>query len=104
MIPKIERTAQVSVYDVPGITLDLFFKTFSPDRRTVVDRTGLTGPFDIHVEVENPPQVDDGASAPRGGFSPFLAALREQLGLQLDSGIGPGEFLTIEHVEKPSGN
>jgi hypothetical protein len=63
---------------------------------------GLTGPFDIHLEVENPPQVDGGASEPRGGFSPFLAAIREQLGLQLDPGKRAGEFLVIDHVERPS--
>ncbi len=70
----------------------------------MIDRTRLTGPFDIHLEVENPPQVDSGASKPRGGYSPFLAAIREQLGLQLDAGKGPSEFLVIDHVERSSGN
>jgi uncharacterized protein (TIGR03435 family) len=104
MIPKIERTAQTTVYDVPGITLDLFFKMYRPDGRSVINQAGLTGPFDVHLEVQNPPQLDGEASEPRGGFSPFLAAIWEQLGLQLDPGNGPTEFLTIDHAEKPSEN
>jgi uncharacterized protein (TIGR03435 family) len=31
-------------------------------------------------------------------------ALREQLGLELESGLAPVEVLTIERVERPSEN
>ena len=34
----------------------------------------------------------------------IFTALREQLGLRLEKGTGPVDFLVIEHVEKPSEN
>ena len=34
----------------------------------------------------------------------IFTALREQLGLRLEKGTGPVDFLVIEHIEKPSEN
>jgi uncharacterized protein (TIGR03435 family) len=34
----------------------------------------------------------------------FLEALKEQLGLKLDSQKGPADFLVIDHVEHPTAN
>jgi uncharacterized protein (TIGR03435 family) len=34
----------------------------------------------------------------------IYTALREQLGLQLQKGKGPVDYLVIEHVERPSAN
>jgi uncharacterized protein (TIGR03435 family) len=34
----------------------------------------------------------------------IFTALREQLGLRLEKGKGPVDYLVIEHVEKPSAN
>ena len=73
----------------------LYSQRRKPPRRTVMSRTEFP-------KID--PQVDGGASEPRGGFSPFLAALREQLGLQLYPGQGRGEFLAIDRVDKPSEN
>jgi uncharacterized protein (TIGR03435 family) len=33
-----------------------------------------------------------------------MQALKEQLGLKLDSQKGPSQFLMIDHLEHPSGN
>jgi uncharacterized protein (TIGR03435 family) len=62
--------------------------------RTVLDRTGLTGAFDIKLEWT--PDGDD-ASGPS-----ILTAVQEQLGLKLESARGPVEILVIEHAEKPA--
>ena len=75
----------------------------------VVDKTGLTERYDtvFHYVRELPP----GAKGPDGGPPPAMAdgpdlvtALREQLGLRLEKGRGPVDFLVIEHVEKASEN
>jgi uncharacterized protein (TIGR03435 family) len=78
--------------------------------RTVIDKTGLKGTYDIHVEWtpdENPagqsPAGADRSAVPEGGPSIFTA-LQEQLGLKLESQKGPVELLMIEKAEKPTEN
>jgi len=85
----------------------------------VLDRTGLTGNFDINLEwtpddlrtMPSPPDASDMARGPgkKGGaaetlFPPLPAALQQQLGLKLDSQKGPVEILVIDRAEKPSEN
>jgi uncharacterized protein (TIGR03435 family) len=66
--------------------------------RNVIDGTGLTGAFDIHLTwaIDNPPPDSAGPS--------IFTALQEQLGLKLEATKGPVEVLVIDHIEKPSGN
>ena len=66
------------------------------------DRTGLTGFFDIELEFAPPRPTDDPALGPPGVS--IFTALREQLGLRLESARGPGEFLVVDHVERPTEN
>jgi uncharacterized protein (TIGR03435 family) len=72
--------------------------------RPVVDRTGLTGTYDFSLEFQ--PQVPSGANAPAGDAlgSTFLEALKDQLGIRLDSQTGPADIYVIDHVEEPSPN
>jgi uncharacterized protein (TIGR03435 family) len=80
--------------------------------RPVVDRTGIAGIFDFHFEYtpgENVPHVGfrDDATEPAAATSAgpsIFTALQEQLGLKLEPARGPGEFLVIDHVERPSEN
>jgi uncharacterized protein (TIGR03435 family) len=81
-------------------------------QRTVVDETGLTGVFDIHMEWNAdqstpgffapglgsaaPPVADDGAS--------IFTVIREKLGLSLEAKKGPVTILVIDEAEKPSPN
>lgn len=62
--------------------------------RTAIDKTGLTGFYDFTLEWE---AGDDAESS-------LVHALREQLGLRLDSEKAPVDMLVIERVEKPSEN
>jgi bla regulator protein BlaR1 len=87
--------------------------------RIVINKTGVTGQFDFHMEFapdESTPFLngrgrggDRGApppatpSDPSGGPSIFTA-IQEQLGLKLESAKGPREFLIIDRVEKASEN
>jgi len=84
--------------------------------RPVIDRTGLTGRYDIHlefvrdnlsagpvrlngVEVPGPPA----ASADPSGLSIFTA-VQQQLGLKLSPDKGPVDVIVVDHAEKPSEN
>jgi uncharacterized protein (TIGR03435 family) len=76
--------------------------------RPIIDQTGIKGRFDFDVEFvidqSTPGFVSEATPGePTLGVSIFTA-VQEQLGLKLQSTKGPGEFLVIDHVEKPSGN
>ena len=69
--------------------------------RPVVDRTGLTGTYDINLEatpefkIKRDPQPDD--------LSVFTA-VQEQLGLKLEPTNASVPVMVIDHIEKPSDN
>jgi uncharacterized protein (TIGR03435 family) len=72
--------------------------------RNVVDRTGLQGTFDVDLQYAPDRVPLRGPEAPandRTGLSVFTA-VREQLGLKLESTKSPMDVLVIDHVEKPS--
>ena len=73
-------------------------------RRTVIDKTGGSGVFDIDIELP-PLQPAAGADdpVPTAGVSPFTV-LREQLGLILEPGQGPVEYFVIDSVARPTEN
>jgi bla regulator protein blaR1 len=81
--------------------------TFGSVERPVVDRTGLRGTFDLTIEWTSEPP---GAAPPDPNVQPgtqgptFLEALREQLGLKLESAKAPLQILIIDHVERPTEN
>jgi uncharacterized protein (TIGR03435 family) len=90
------------IFDGYGITMADFARSIYKDAtdRPVLDRTGLTGRFDIHFEFVPSTAV---LSADDTGRSIFTA-LQDQLGLRLSPGKGPVEVLVIDHVERPSQN
>jgi len=102
-----------------GATLDEFSKTLRMIvDRPVIDKTGITGRFDIHVKF-SPDGTSQGvpriAPHPSGTIRPSLpsdptdspsifVALQEQLGLRLESGRGPVDTLVIDRIERPTEN
>ena len=71
--------------------------------RPVVDRTGLTGTFDLDLQWTSgtiAPPVGANAAAPDDGPSIFTA-LQEQLGLRLESTRGPVDIVVIDSVKRP---
>jgi uncharacterized protein (TIGR03435 family) len=78
-------------------------------QRPVIDRTGLTGTFDIAL-TWTPNEMPQGT--PLSGAPPLppidpngpsiFTAVQEQLGLKLESTKGPVDLLVIDHVEHPS--
>jgi uncharacterized protein (TIGR03435 family) len=75
--------------------------------RSVIDTTGFTELFDLQLDfvadettpAMPPPPPDSGMSG-----SSIAQALREQLGLQLESTKGPVEVIVVDHAERPAGN
>lgn len=63
----------------------------------VVDRTGITGTFDI--ELKSAP-----AAARDANTEALFGIVEDQLGLKVKSGKAPIQILVIDHAEKPSGN
>jgi uncharacterized protein (TIGR03435 family) len=102
-----------SLQAIPISTLaDMLSRNVS---RPVVDKTGLTGKYDIKLEwapddaqLQSPPggapATLNGQPVPDSSAPPLLTAIQEQLGLKLESGKGPVEYIVIEHIEKPSDN
>jgi bla regulator protein blaR1 len=81
--------------------------------RVLVDKTGLHGrySFQLHWTPKSPsgtPKAASGAQSnpsatpaePSG--SPFLIALREQIGLNIVSAKAPVDVIVIEHIERPT--
>jgi uncharacterized protein (TIGR03435 family) len=69
--------------------------------RPIVDRTGLTGTYNIKMEatpefrIDNNPQPEDIS---------IFAAVQDQLGLKLEPQKAPIDILVVDHIEKPSAN
>jgi bla regulator protein BlaR1 len=75
--------------------------------RPVVDRTGLSGRFDFAIEWSpetNSTAPIPGEPVPDTQGPSFQEALREQLGLKLESTKAPLQILVIDQVERPSEN
>jgi uncharacterized protein (TIGR03435 family) len=76
--------------------------------RTVVDKTGISGIYDLKLEwtpseTDSLPDLPIDLRGPDGGPSIFTA-VQEQLGLKLESQKGPVEILVVDRAERPSEN
>jgi uncharacterized protein (TIGR03435 family) len=79
--------------------------------RTVMDMTGLKGNYDIDLEWtadEGAFPFLEGSSDPVAPPDPqgqtILTALKEQLGLKIESRKASVEVIVIDHVERPTAN
>jgi uncharacterized protein (TIGR03435 family) len=87
----------VRISDPEGVAYRTFAGHFSGiNNRVIIDKTGLTGTYDVHLQWErDPPATAPGdASAQAASAGPHAAslfdAMEKQLGLRLESGRGPG--------------
>ena len=105
--PKAEgETAGMNTRTGPGVTratatatsLDMF-ASYVGNRlgRIVVDRTGLSGAYDFTLEWAPDPASDSAAPS-------LTTALREQLGLRLESQKVPMQVLVIDRLDRPTEN
>ena len=81
--------------------------------REVLDKTGLSATYDFSIEWApefNGPSQPNESNRPPSNLQTdssgpaFVEALKEQLGLKLQSTTGPVDTLVLDHVERPSPN
>lgn len=105
--PQVDRgycgtRANAGVMATSGVAMADFARNLAPQTgRFVVDRTGLTGTFDLDLKWTPDQATGAAASAATDGTSLF-AALEEQLGLKLEAQRAPVDVVVIESVERPS--
>ena len=70
--------------------------------RPLADRTGISGQYDVQLEW-TPPALGTGPDrVPIAGDNiSIFTALRDQIGVRIDSARGPLEVLVIDGVAKP---
>jgi uncharacterized protein (TIGR03435 family) len=74
--------------------------------RTVIDKTGITGNFDFHLDLSAPPPpnspgIDDPNTPELLGT---VTDAVKKLGLKLEPSKGSAEFVVIDHIERPTEN
>jgi uncharacterized protein (TIGR03435 family) len=98
----------MTLYAAPMSSLAFLLSTMGRmgTGRPIVDKTGLTGLYDIAISMRDmaPPSggPEGGASDPGGGG--FAQIVVDALGLKLEPARAPVETLIIDHIEKPSEN
>ena len=98
------RTGNGSV-SMKGVPLSNFVRNLGGmTGRFVIDKTGLTGPYDLDLQWTPDPAAagpGQGPPAPGDGASLF-GAIQEQLGLKLEAKRAPVEVVVIDSAERPS--
>jgi uncharacterized protein (TIGR03435 family) len=74
--------------------------------RTIQDKTGLTGKYDITLKAEPPlnPPPDAPTSNPESDWDAAMLASVNSLGLKLVSTNAPVELLIVDHLDRPTEN
>jgi bla regulator protein blaR1 len=101
------RKGSIRTGDFRGMTMARFAERFSLLDRPVIDKTGVAGLFNFHLEFgfdDSTPALRPSPSDEPGGGPSIFTAVQEQLGLKLEPAKGPGEFLVIDSVERPTEN
>lgn len=89
-----------------GLSMSQLVAAIGQGGRPVIDKTGLTGYYDIHFEYAPDPGAGpvmvNGTPAPPAepGAPPLANALQQQLGLKLESARARIEYLVIEKADK----
>lgn len=89
---------------MPKTTMKGLADSLSPVQgRPVLDKTGLTGTWDIKL-FNTPEYKMSRGPEPNPGELSIFTAVQEQLGLRLDPQSAMVEVLVVDRVEKPSDN
>jgi len=78
--------------------------------RPVIDRTGLSGLYDLSLQWDDAPVPEGGVlgldapAAPGKDRGSIFTAIQDQLGLRLDPQKAPVEVIVVDRIERPSDN
>jgi uncharacterized protein (TIGR03435 family) len=74
--------------------------------RPVVDRTGLTGRFDVELQwsVATAAALGAGGNTAGSDAPSIFTAVQEQIGLKLEPAKTSVDYLVIDHIEPPEAN
>ena len=101
--PQCGARINLGLLSAKAITMSRLAASLAPlVSRSVVDKTALTGAFDIELTWTPEPATLDAAPNPPG--TSIFAALQEQLGLRLATGRGPVDVWIVDHLLEPSEN
>jgi uncharacterized protein (TIGR03435 family) len=109
-VGKPSPTAITVVMTGSAVRMDAFMNVLQQYvDRPLVDKSGLTGLYDVELQFEiaagNPQGNVAGAPvASEPGIASIFTALQEQLGLKLESSKGLVEVLVIDSVSRPTEN
>jgi len=101
------RTVAPGDVNLTGVQMGAFAAMLSITQgRSVVDGTGLTGMYDIHLAFAPDTTVGPGAAetAALDDRPSIFTALQEQLGLQLQPGTRPEDVIVVDRVSHPDEN
>jgi uncharacterized protein (TIGR03435 family) len=88
-------------------TLARLISGWVDDHRPVEDRTGLTGNFDLDLDWtpnQQPPAGTPALPSPDPNGAGLFTALREQLGLRLESTKNSIDIVVVDYAERPTEN
>ena len=104
-------------FEMRGATMTQFCVALSgPTGRKVIDKTGISGTFDIRLDFSGgdlptapAPLPPSPGTLPPAGTDPVEMMARiqsalQRFGLKLESSHGLGDFIVIDQVERPSEN
>jgi uncharacterized protein (TIGR03435 family) len=92
------KTLTLTAHDLPMASIAKALA--NPVHRTVIDRTGLTGNYDLTLHWS----PEDSSDTETDSAASIFTAFQEQLGLKLQPAKGPVETLVVDHVQMPSEN
>jgi uncharacterized protein (TIGR03435 family) len=96
---------EITMADRPEIQFPGLVNTLSQELdRAVIDKTGLTGKYDLHLQWDREATaaaMKPGEKPPADAGPSLFAAVENQLGLRLESTTGSVEVLVIDHIERP---
>jgi uncharacterized protein (TIGR03435 family) len=97
-----------------GVTMEQLASSLSQyTGRMVLDLTGMSGNFDYELRFAHEPSLrgrgpggglpePEPVRAAEPGAVPIFAAVREQLGLKLNSQLAPIDVVVIDSADRPS--